>query len=384
MGLGIIGRDIFRQTTGALLVVLFSLTMVVWLATALKQLKLIVSQGQSFWLFLKMTLLILPNLMALIAPIALLIAAIHTLNRINSDSELIVINASGATVWRVAAPLLMLALIISSAIAVTNFFVQPYSMRTLRAYVIEVRTDLISQVLQAGQFTSPEKNLTFHIRERDKNNDLLGLILHDDRDPTQTISYLAERGRIQRKDGQSVLIMFDGQIQRLNKDTRDLRIVTFKSNIFDLSQFGPKTGKYEMKPRERYLSELLHPAPGDRYFKRYPGKFRSELHERIVSPLYPIVFVLIVIVCLGHARTTRDGWLFPMMTCIAICVAVRISGLAATNLTSIDAAATPLMYAIPGLSIIIAAITAHVKMSPKSGLNIGLELGQMFKTETRN
>lgn len=384
MGLGIIGRDIFRQTVGALLLVLLSLTTVVWLATALKQLKLIVSQGQSFWLFLKMTLLVLPNLMALIAPIALLIAAIHTLNRLNSDSELIVINASGATVWRVAAPFLMLALIVSSAIAVTNFFVQPYSMRTLRAYVMQVRTDLISQVLQAGQFTSPEQNLTFHIRERDKNNDLLGLILHDDRDKTQSISYLAERGRIQRNDGQAVLIMFDGQIQRLNKDTRDLRTVTFKSNIFDLSQFRPKTGRYEIKPRERYLSELLHPAPGDKYFKRFPGKFRSELHERIASPLYPIVFVFFVIASLGHARTTRDGWFWQIAACIALCVAARVAGLAATNLTTINAAATPLMYAVPGLSIIIAAIAVHVRMSPKLGLKIGFEHGQMFKAETRN
>ena len=384
MGLGIIGRDIFRQTVGALLLVLVSLTTVVWLATALKQLKLIVSQGQSFWLFLKMTLLVLPNLMALIAPIALLIAAIHTLNRLSGDSELIVINASGATVWRVAAPFLALALIVSSAIAVTNFFVQPYSMRTLRAYVMQVRTDLISQVLQAGQFTSPERNLTFHIRERDKNNDLLGLILHDDRDQTQSISYLAERGRIQSNGDQAVLIMFDGQIQRLNKETRDLKIVTFKSNVFDLSQFRPKTGRYEIKPRERYLSELLHPAPDDKYFKRFPGKFRSELHERIASPLYPIVFVFFVIASLGHARTTRDGWFWQIATCIALCVVARVAGLAATNLTTINAAATPLMYAVPALSIIIAAIAVHVRMSPKLGFKIGLELGQMFKTETRN
>lgn len=378
MGMDIFGRYVFRQTVGALLLVLFSLTTVVWLATALKQLKLVVSQGQSFWLFVKMTLLVLPNLMALIAPIALLIATIHTLNRLNSDSELIVVNASGATVWRIAKPFIIFALLISSAIAAINFYLQPYSMRNLRAYIVQVRTDLISQVLQAGQFTRPEDNLTFHIRDRDKNDDLLGLILHDDRDPTQSVSYLAERARIQRKDSQAILIMLDGHIQRRNKSNNDVSIIAFDSYVFDLSQFGPKTGEFEYKPRERYLSELLNPEPGDRYFKRHPGKFRSEIHERFTSPLYPIVFVLITIACLGHARTTRDGWFGPIAASVALCAGVRVAGLAAANLTTISASATPLMYVIPGVSIIVAAAAAHVRMSPKLGFNIGLEPGQMF------
>ena len=47
-------------------------------------------------MLVKMTTLALPNLMAMIAPFSLLIAAIHTLNRLNSDSELIVLTASGA------------------------------------------------------------------------------------------------------------------------------------------------------------------------------------------------------------------------------------------------------------------------------------------------
>ena len=73
------------------------MTIVVWLATALKELNLITSQGQGIVLFLQMTLLSLPSLMALIAPNAMLMAALYTLDRMNGDSELIVMTASGAT-----------------------------------------------------------------------------------------------------------------------------------------------------------------------------------------------------------------------------------------------------------------------------------------------
>ena len=53
-------------------------------------------------------------------------------------------------------------------------------MRALRDLIPQVRTDLISQVLQPGRFSSPEPGLTFHIRDRSLTGDLLGLLVHDD------------------------------------------------------------------------------------------------------------------------------------------------------------------------------------------------------------
>src|SRR5690606_33943011 len=109
------GRYVFRQVGGALLLILLSLGGIVWIALALRELNLITSQGQDALVFVIMTTLALPNLIAIIAPVALLIACIHTLNRLNGDSELIVLTASGATVWTVARPLLLLALLVSIA-----------------------------------------------------------------------------------------------------------------------------------------------------------------------------------------------------------------------------------------------------------------------------
>ena len=91
----ILSRYVFRQTAGALVLILVSLTGVVWIAVALRQLELMTTQGQDALRFLAMTTLAIPSMMALIAPIALLIAAIHVLNRLNSDSELIVMTAGG-------------------------------------------------------------------------------------------------------------------------------------------------------------------------------------------------------------------------------------------------------------------------------------------------
>jgi lipopolysaccharide export system permease protein len=371
------GRYMFRQVTNAFFVILLTLTAVVWLATALKELNLITSQGQGILLFFQMTLLSLPSLVALIAPNAMLMAALYTLDRMNGDSELIVMTASGAPIWRIGAPLLALGAIVSLVILFANLFITPASVRELRTFITQVRADLISQVLQPGRFSSPETGLTFHIRDRDMNGNLLGLLVQDERDPKQVMSYLAEKGRIISNDDGSYLVMFDGFVHRYNAENADkgVQIIAFDQNMLDISEFSPKDDDdKELRPRERYISDLISPDPNDKIAKASYGQLRSELHERLSTPLYPFAFVIIAIALLGHARTTRESRWGQILTAFGIAVGLRVAGLTANNLVTLNAWAVALVYAIPLGAIFLAAWAAHVKMSPELRSKLSFEL----------
>jgi lipopolysaccharide export system permease protein len=363
--MAIFGRYVLRQSGGALLLILFSLCGVVWIALALRQLDLITSQGQEAWTLLKMTTLALPNLMALIAPIALLIAVMHTLNRLNTDSELIVMTASGAAIWTIARPLLFLALIVSLAVAAVNHVVMPWSLRQLREYVIEVRTDLISQVLQPGKFSTPEANLTFHIRDRTYDGQLLGFLLHDARDPQQTMSYLAESGQIIKQGSSAFLVMTNGHIIRRAGANEPPQIIVFDSYAVDLDRFEPKGRRVELKPRERYFHELAFPNPGDPEFKRQAGQFRAELHERFASPLYPFAFVLIALAFAGNAQSTRQNRVEALVIGVVAAATCRLGGLAAQNLVVLRPSAVPLLYLIPTAACLIALALMHLNARPR-------------------
>ena len=371
------GRYMFRQVTNAFLVILLTLTAVVWLATALKELNLITSQGQGILLFFQMTLLSLPSLVALIAPNAMLMAALYTLDRMNGDSELIVMTASGAPIWRIGAPLLALGAIVSLVILFANLFITPASVRELRTFITQVRADLISQVLQPGRFSSPETGLTFHIRDRDMNGNLLGLLVQDERDPKQVMSYLAEKGRIISNDDGSYLVMFDGFVHRYNAENADkgVQIIAFDQNMLDISEFSPKDDDdKELRPRERYVSDLISPDPNDKIAKANYGQLRSELHERLSTPLYPLAFVIIAIALLGHARTTRESRWGQILTAFGIAVGLRVAGLTANNLVTLNGWAVAFVYAIPLGAIFLAAWAAHVKMSPELRSKLSFEL----------
>ncbi len=352
----LIGRYLFRQAGNALLMILITLTLIVWLSSALKQLSLMTSQGQGLLVFLKITSLAIPNLIAIVAPVALLIACLHSLNRINSDSELIVLTAAGAPIWRVLKPYLLLGVIVMLFTMAVNAYFLPKSMRLLKDYITEVRTDIISQVLQPGQFSSADKGLTFHIRDRDRDGKLLGLMVHDERDAKRVMTYLADHGRIVEQAGKSFLIMYEGHIQRQQPNDPEVNIVSFDSYLFDLNQLTAADKKRESsgqdyKPRELFLHELLWPDVNSLAYKKNRGKLYAELHERLSNPLYPILFVFIAVLHLGNARTTREGRMGSLVTAFSIAAVFRVIGLTLTNLAAKKAWAVAAMYGLPLLGI---------------------------------
>lgn len=368
----IFSRYVFRQAAGALLLILSSLSGIVWIALALRQLEVVTSQGQNAGTLLAMTTLALPNLLALIAPFALLIAVMHTLNRLNSDSELIVMTASGATVWIVARPLILLALIVTGAVAFVNHIGMPWSLRVLREYIVQVRTDLLTQVLQPGRFSSPEKGLTFHIRERAPNGDILGIIMHDTRSGKETMSYLAERGRIVKQDSDAYLVMSGGHVLSQDDLNEPPRIVAFDKYALDLDAFEQRTSEeFDLRPRERYFSELVNPEPDSRSFKRNPGQFAAELHERFASPLYPLAFVMVALAAVGTAQSTRQNRTRNLVAGFAIAAGIRLAGLALNNVVVQRPHLIPLLYLLPLGAIAGSLVVLVASRRQRTGPGLG-------------
>lgn len=372
----LIGRYIFRQVASALSLILMSLGGVIWIALALKQLDVVTSQGQDAWTLFKMTTVALPNLLAIIAPFALLIATLHTLNRLGGDSELIVITASGGGIWSVARPYLVLALLVAVAVAFVNHLAQPWSLQQLKRYVVQVRTDLLQQVIQPGKFSSPEDNLTFHIRGRALNGELQGLLISDGRKPPERSAYLAQTAIITKQDDVAYLIMNDGHILR-QKDHRSApQIIVFDRYIVDLDSFDKKTSETAfLKPRERYYDELVHPSDDEAVLKRIKRQLRAELHERFSNPLYPIAFVMIALAAAGQAQSTRQARTERLVVAFVVAAVLRIAGFAANNLATIKALYVPLLYAIPVLAIAVSAVLLVRNARPRRQISLGDAFG---------
>src|SRR6185436_20294801 len=84
--MGSIGRYIFRTTFGAFLLVLVGLTSAIWLTQALRDVDLMTGQGQTILTFIGITSLVIPQLIMVIAPVALVVAVAHNLHKLATDT----------------------------------------------------------------------------------------------------------------------------------------------------------------------------------------------------------------------------------------------------------------------------------------------------------
>ena len=348
--MGSISRYIFRTTFGAFLVILVSLTAVIWVTQALHDIDLITSQGQSILVFIGITGLIIPLLVLVIAPIALLIAVAHTLNKMSTDSEIIVMNAAGASPWLLFRAFLSVAVVVSLLVTVISAYFAPKGLRMLSDWLTEVRADVVANLVQPGRFVTIENGVTMRIRERRSNGQLAGIFLDDQRDPAQRVTMIADVGDLLDNAKGTFLILQNGMVQRFEAKQRDPTMVVFDRYAFDLSQFvpGPQAVKYSI--RERYLWQLLFPDPKDQLYIEQPKQFRAELHDRLIAPVYPLAFAVIAFAYLGAPRTNRQSRTISMLGAVGGVAVLRLTGFVST----VFGATMPWMLSLQYVALAIA------------------------------
>jgi lipopolysaccharide export system permease protein len=349
--MGLIERYIFRRALVAFLATLTVLTGVVWVTQALRQLDLVTAKGQAIGAFLAITGLALPFLVLLIAPFAVVIAAIVTLATLNADSELVVMQASGASRWRTLKPILAIGVSVGVLAAFLTFWAAPAGLKQVREALTQVRIDLVASIIRPGRFIEIDDGLTFHIRDRAADGGISGIVLDDERDPDRSMTYLANGGHIVEALDRTLLVMSNGTIQRRIRKDGSLSIVRFDAYAFDLSNLMPEESAPVYRPSERTIFELLSLDAADAYVQQNRGRFRAELHDRLSQPLYPVAFALLVFLFLGEPRTSRQGRSMAILGAIVAVVAVRLLGFGAGTLAVRYPIAAIGVYGVPLVAI---------------------------------
>jgi len=342
--MGAIERYIVRTTMSAFALVLGSLTAVIWATYALRDFDLVTSQGQTLLAFVGITVMLVPGLALVIAPVAFMIALVYTLNKLNTDSEIIVMSASGMSPWRIYRPFLFVSFIIAGIVAALSIYIAPKSQREVRTLITSVRADLIANIIQPGRFTTLEGGLTFHISERLPNGELSGILIDDRRDPNEQSTFLAERGQLVESDGGTFLVLEQGSVQRHEAKQRDPTIVQFERYAFDITRFAGAGASPTFNASERYLWDLASPDPNDPYVKANAGRIRAEFNDRLLAPLYPIVFGLIAFAILGSPRTTRQSRGLSILLAVGLILALRLVGFAGVVFSNREPSALWLVY----------------------------------------
>jgi len=321
----LIERYLFRQLLGPTLLATAALVALALLARSLSEFDVLVEQRQSAVVFLKIILLALPQLLAIMMPLALFVAALVALNRLHTEQEIVVCFAGGMSRWAVISPAMRLAVIAALISLVSGLWLQPWSARQIRETAFEIKTDVASTLVQPGQFTEPGPGLTVYAQSIDRDNKIQNLFIHQEMPNGGASTYSSREAEIATRRGEPVLIMRHGSNQQFSRQGV-LQYTSFDEYTFDLSSLFHSDELIHYKIADRYPHELFFPDMTQDWEKQNKDKMLAEGHSRFAGPLYNLALMAMALAAVIGGPFSRMGYGKRIAAVGAAAGVVRIVG----------------------------------------------------------
>ena len=348
----LIERYLLRQLLLPTILALAALTAVAFLSQSLSALSLIVDERQSLLVFIQVTVLALPELVSLILPVAVFVAAAIALNRMHTEHEIVVCFAGGMSRWEVISPAMRLAAFAVLASLALNLWVAPPASQELRKAIFAARADLAVSLIKAGEFSQPSPGLTVYAQSASPEGALKNVFVHQQRANGST-TFSAETGQVTKRGASPMLIMRHGASQEFSA-TGVLNYLAFDEYALDLSAFMAGGDELHFKTSDRYLHELVFPDLTQPWEQQYRKKMLSEAASRLFSPLYNFAFMAIALAAVIGGSFTRLGYNGRIIAAAGIAAGVRLLGFAAQALATHSVWLNLLQLLVPAAATAIA------------------------------
>ncbi len=281
---------------------------VYWINRAVSLFDQLMSDGQSAMVFLEFSMLTLPGVIKLVLPIAAFVATVFVANKLTVESELVVMQATGFSAFRMARPVAVFGLIVALMMAALVHVLVPMSRATMIAERAALSENITARFLTEGQFTHPTRGVTFYMTEIDETGQLRGLFLEDARSPRERTVFTARSALFVRGEAGPKLIMFDGMAQTMDRESGRIAVTRFSDFTYDLGALLTRQVGQVMRLPERVTGELL--GQGARVMAETgvsAEELRYELHNRLAEPVLSVAVGLIGFAALLLGGFSRLG-----------------------------------------------------------------------------
>lgn len=356
----------------------FSLVLVAiyWINRAVGLFDQLVGDGQSALVFLEFSMLTLPNVIRLVLPISAFAGTVYVINRLMSESELVVMQATGFSAFRLARPVLIFGLLVAVMMLILMHVLVPASRATLALRTAEISQNVTARFLNDGQFMHPAKGVTLYIREITPNGELRDLLLMDDRSDRDRLTYTASRALLVRGDTGPKLVMLDGMIQTLTRADTRLAVTQFSDFTYDIGGMISGAAQIGRGLEELSTAALLHPTDA---LLAETGQTRAaflfEGHSRFSQPLLATAAAMIGFSALLLGAFSRFGLWRQIIFAIGLLIFVQLINTAATSVGLRNDKAWPLAYAAPALGLIMSILMLWIAQRPRRRRAGGNQMG---------
>lgn len=342
------------------------LVSVYWINRAVGLFDQLIGDGQSALVFVEFSLLTLPNVIRIVLPVSAFAAAVYVTNRLTNESELVVMQATGFSAFRLARPVLYFGLVVAVMLAILTNVLVPKSRAILAERSAEISENVTARYLREGQFMHPTKGVTLYIRDLTENGELRDIFLSDERSVGSVVTYTARRAFLARSDDGPKLLLFDGMTQTLDRESKNLSITRFADVTYDLAGVLSAQTLGRRSIQQLSTADLLRASSADMAETGATlAEFREEGHWRIAQPLVPVATALVGFSCLLLGAFSRFGLWRQIVGAVIILVFLQLIITQATSFAVRDEAAWPIVYLPPIAGVGIGVFILWLSQRPR-------------------
>lgn len=337
-------RYIFSQLFFTVLAVTLLLTCIMWLAQSLRYIDFIANKGVPILLFLEMVVYLLPNLIVIVAPIAVLIGILFIYNKLSTDHELVVMQASGIGYWQLAKPAIAIGILFTLILYLFTFFFLPFSFRKYRDISMALKEKTLTSLIQVGQFNTIGK-YTVYAQSQDSQGNFIDILIYDGSQGNKATIFMAEKGVIFDKAEGGRLLLLKGNRQEKDAITGKPSILYFDQYTIEAKDPSPnEKGTRVIKSYERYIGDLLNPK--EKLSPTMRLTYLSAAHQRILSPLYALAFALLGVCAMVLGHFNRRGRTGKILLACLIASLLEVGAMVFLHTLKYSSIMIPLSYGL--------------------------------------
>jgi lipopolysaccharide export system permease protein len=293
--LKLIDRYIFREILTPFSLTLGTLLLVLLTDQILRLVELFINKGVPFFTIIKILVWILPTFLVIAIPVGVLIGVIIAFNRLSTDSEIIALQTTGVSLYRLLWP----AIIFSSLAFVLTFTLsvwgQPWAGHSLKNLGISIVKQQASVALEPGVFNEPFKKMIIYVDQMPNSENIKGILIYDSRNSKVPVLTLAKEGILINDPENNSLgfRLINGSQYRFSKNKSGRQqIIQFGSYDFRLnidSALGRQDLlKNRLNPEDLRKAIINEPDQADSY-----RRLLSEYYKNYAFPFSCLIFGLI-------------------------------------------------------------------------------------------
>ena len=257
----ILSRYVLRQHIAPFTFAVSALTLLMLLDQLAKQFHKLVGKGLGARVIAEVFFYSIPFIIAVIVPMAVLVAVLYAFNRLAADNEISAMKASGVSLARIAVPVVVAATFVAAGLVWFNDTVLPEANHRLASLRVSITRKEPTFALQERRVNEViERRLFIQAAGIDNASSRLdNVTIWDERDADRSRTIYADSGFMAFNEAQTdlYLTLHDGKVE----ETRDSSPETFREVWFTTQLFRiPEVGNELNRDLSKHRSDREQPV----------------------------------------------------------------------------------------------------------------------------